>query len=434
MRKAQVSPLAIVPAAFISVLLLAGCSGSSSSSENPADDGLLNDETAVDVPEGNDTSPDEQNAADEPINEPVNEPLNEPANDEENDPASGADPLIQNSTRVNFDIEVPAYQSDSLQVRVTWGDVDTTAAWVGDEFWSLVEEFPISTTDLLSVFFNDDNGALTLGSFETEYRTGTNESESFQITADQFDVDSWDSDNDGVSNLAESIAGTSPVNPAGAVRILLFSETRGFRHDSIPAALLAFEELTNELGYETDLAADSEGVFTQENLSNYDAVAWVLTSGDVLDADEQSAFENFVRAGGGYVGIHAASDTEYDWPWYGDLVGAYFERHPQIQSATMNVENGSHISTEHLGATWSRTDEWYDFRTNPRARVNVLLTLEETTYSGGEMGDDHPIAWFHEFDGGRAWYTGGGHTVTSYSEPDFRAHLIGGVRYVVGDD
>jgi len=326
---------------------------------------------------------------------------------------------------------VPAYQSDALQVRLTWGEVDSTAAWVGDEFWSLVEEFPTSTSHLLSVFFNDDNGAITLASFETEYRTGMNDSEAFQISADQFDADRWDSDNDGISNLDESIAGTSPLDAAGPVRILLFSETRGFRHDSIPGALQALEELGGELGYETDLAADSEGVFTQENLANYDAVVWALTSGDVLNDDEQAAFENFIRAGGGYVGIHAASDTEYDWPWYGDLVGAYFQRHPQIQSATMNVENGTHISTQHLGNTWTRTDEWYDFRTNPRARVNVLLTLDETTYSGGEMGEDHPIAWFHEFDGGRAWYTGGGHTVDSYSEPDFRAHLIGGVRYVV---
>jgi len=117
-----------------------------------------------------------------------------------------------------------------------------------------------------------------------------------------------------------------------------------------------------------------------------------LTSGDVLNADEQAAFERYIRSGRGYVGVHAASDTEYDWPWYGELVGAYFSRHPAIQPATQVVENGSHISTAHLGSTWTRTDEWYDFQSNPRERVNVLLSLDESSYTGAEMGPGTPAA------------------------------------------
>ena len=159
---------------------------------------------------------------------------------------------------------------------------------------------------------------------------------------------------------------------------------------------------------------------------------WVLTSGDVLDADEQSSFERYIQGGGGYAGIHAASDTEYDWPWYGRLVGAYFERHPVIQTATLNVEDSTHLSTSHLDSTWTRTDEWYDFQSNPRAEVNVLLSLDEGSYSGGGMGADHPSAWYHDYVGGRSWYTGGGHTSASYSEPDFRIHLLGGLRYAAG--
>ena len=221
---------------------------------------------------------------------------------------------------------------------------------------------------------------------------------------------------------------------SSAPRILLFSETRGFRHGSIPDALSALGDIATSAGMEVDLAGDSEGVFTDSNLAGYDAVVWVMTTGDVLDNDEQAAFEHYIRSGGGYAGIHSASDTEYDWSWYGDLVGAYFDRHPNVQAAQQTVEDQSHPSTEHLGSTWTRTDEWYDFQSNPRSNVNVLLTLDEDSYSGGGMGDDHPIAWYHNFDGGRSWYTGGGHTVSSYGEDDFRAHLLGGIRYAAGID
>ena len=225
------------------------------------------------------------------------------------------------------------------------------------------------------------------------------------------------------------IAGT---NAFESPRVLLFSETRDFRHDSTEDALVALEELAASAGMQSDRANDSAGVFTDQNLANYDAVVWVMTSGDVLDSDEQTTFENYIRAGGGYAGIHAASFTEFEWPWYGDLVGAYFDRHPDIQEATQDVEDSTHPSTTHLGLRWTRVDEWYDYRTNPREQVNVLLTLDESSYTGGGMGDDHPSAWYHDFDGGRSWYTGGGHTSESYTEEDFRLHLLGGLRYAVG--
>ncbi len=341
------------------------------------------------------------------------------------------DPMTQNTTRVTFNIQVPAYQSNALEVRVMWGDKDFSAAWVGDEFWSASDDFPTNTENNLVVSFNDENGDITLGTVERAFKTGTNSSAAIEITADQFDIDKWDTDGDGASNISELIAGTYSIE---ATRVLLFSETRDFRHDSTESALTALEEIAASTGFQTDRANDSAGVFNEANLANYDAVVWVMTSGDVLDDTEQAAFEQYIRAGGGYAGIHAASFTEYDWPWYGALMGAYFEAHPAIQSATQVVEDTNHSSTAHLSTTWTRTDEWYDYSSNPRAQVNVLLSLDESSYTGGLMGADHPSAWYHEYDGGRSWYTGGGHTEASYSEPDFRAHLLGGLRYATGRD
>jgi len=194
---------------------------------------------------------------------------------------------------------------------------------------------------LIATFY-DANGDITLGTSETSFKTGTNSSMVVQITADQFNTSQWDSDGDGVSNLDELIAASESAPPK---RVLLFSETRGYRHDSIEDAVTSLGELAASVGMQTDHAEDSTGVFNDTNLVNYDAVVWVLTSGDVLNADEQAAFEKYIRTGGGYAGIHAASDTEYEWPWYGGLVGAYFKSHPQIQSATQIVESGSHPST-----------------------------------------------------------------------------------------
>ncbi|MDB3936013.1 ThuA domain-containing protein [Granulosicoccus sp.] len=341
------------------------------------------------------------------------------------------DPSETTTTTVQFDITVPRYVSNALHVRLTTKQSEIQVQLVGDEFWSVTTQLPANTsTDVVITFF-DDNGDITLGQAEQTIDIGNNDLQLQTITADQFDTSQWDDDDDGVSNIDELTAGT---DPRGAARVLFFTETRGFRHDSIADALAALEELATADGILFDQADDSDGVFTDDNLAQYDAVVWALTSGDVLDDEEQLAFERYIGAGGGYAGIHAASDTEHDWPWYGDLVGAYFESHPEIQLATQIVEDSDHPSTSHLRPTWIRTDEWYDYQSNPRAHVNVLLTLDESSYTGGQMGDDHPSAWYHEFSGGRSWYTGGGHTANSYSEEDFRIHLLGGLRYAAGLD
>ena len=214
-------------------------------------------------------------------------------------------------------------------------------------------------------------------------------------------------------------------------RVLVFSKTEQYRHDSIPDAVAAIAVLGSEHGFAVDATEDAS-TFEDAYLAPYQAVVFLLTTGDILDADQQAAFERYVRAGRGYVGIHSACDTEYDWPWYGDLVGAYFSRHPEIQPAAIHVEDRSHPSTAGLPERWERTDEWYDFRTNPRAQVNVLARLDEASYQDGGMGQDHPIAWWHPHDGGRSWYTAGGHTRESYAEPLFLQHLLGGIQYAAG--
>jgi len=180
-------------------------------------------------------------------------------------------------------------------------------------------------------------------------------------------------------------------------------------------------------------ATEDPAYFQPDSLAKFAVVVFLNTSGDVLDALQQEAFRAYIQNGGGFVGVHAASDTEYDWSWYGDLVGAYFKNHPHIQEAVVRVVDRTHPSTKELPEAWTRTDEWYNFRENPRTKgVQVLAVLDETTYEGGEMGEDHPISWYHLYNGGRAWYTAMGHTKESYAEPLFRQHLLGGILWAAG--
>ena len=230
------------------------------------------------------------------------------------------------------------------------------------------------------------------------------------------------------ATLAALTVGASP--PAAAADapydVLVFSKTAGFRHDAIPQGIAMIRELGAANNF-TVTATEDSAQFT--NLSQYEAVVFLNTTGDVLNSTQQTAFESYIRGGGGYVGIHSAADTEYDWPFYGELVGAYFASHPAIQQATVRVENRAHQATQHLGQSWVRTDEWYNYRTNPRSTARVLATLDESTYSGGSMGADHPHTWCKTVQSGRSFYTGSGHTQASYSEANFRSMVLGGIRY-----
>ncbi|MDH7463181.1 ThuA domain-containing protein [Chitinophagaceae bacterium 26-R-25] len=215
-------------------------------------------------------------------------------------------------------------------------------------------------------------------------------------------------------------------------RILVFSKTGGFRHSSIPAAKSAIMKLGKENGFDVDTTEDSSRI-VRKTLKKYAAVVFLQVTGDVLNTEQQKDFEHYIQAGGGYVGIHGASAAEPDWSWYGELVGARFDSHPAPQEATLNVVDHTHSSSRHLPSIWTRKDEWYNFKAiSPK--LNVLITIDEKSYTGGKNGNDHPMAWYHSYDGGRAWYTALGHADEAYAEENFLKHLLGGIEYAIGKD
>lgn len=217
-------------------------------------------------------------------------------------------------------------------------------------------------------------------------------------------------------------------------RVLVFSKTKGYYHESIPSGIAAIQKLGAENNFDVDTTKDA-AFFTNETLKKYKAIIFLSTTGDVLNAEQQIAMEHYIQAGGGFVGVHAAADTEYEWPWYNKLVGAYFKSHPNnpnVRKAVINIIDKDHLSTRDLPENWERSDEWYNYK-NINPDLKVLAKLDEKSYEGGENGDMHPIIWHHQYDGGRAFYTGGGHTKESYADPVFMQHLLGGIRYSVGE-
>lgn len=225
-------------------------------------------------------------------------------------------------------------------------------------------------------------------------------------------------------------------------RILVFTRTEGFRHDSISAGrdlVAAIADAGGLIVEETEEPTD----FTAGNLARFAVVVFLNTTGDVLDPLEEAAFRAYIEGGGGWVGVHSATDTEHDWPWYGTLIGgdAWFVSHPAIQDASLDLELLETPSTGCYPASFTMRDEWYNFLNNPRdamveGPVEVLMTIDESSYNPGAnaMGADHPIAWRHEVGQGRAWYTNLGHRNETYADPGFREHLRGGILWAAGAD
>jgi type 1 glutamine amidotransferase len=218
-------------------------------------------------------------------------------------------------------------------------------------------------------------------------------------------------------------------------KVLLFSKTDGFHHQSIHEGVDAVRQLASRHNFVVDWQ-ENAGVFNDKALEGFQAVIFLNTTGNVLNDQQQVAFEKFIKSGKGYVGIHSAADTEYDWAWYTKLVGMMFKIHPQQQTAYLNVQDSNFPGMERFPKRLLWTDEWYEYSERKADDLKILVTVDEKTYDpkvkwgpneGKGMGDVHPISWYHNYDGGRAFYTGLGHIGLVFADQTFLDHLYGGI-------
>lgn len=217
--------------------------------------------------------------------------------------------------------------------------------------------------------------------------------------------------------------------------VLLFTKTAGWHHKSINEGVDAMRDMAEKHHFSVDWHEDAN-VFSDENLKQYHAIVFLLTSGDILNDEQQGAMERFIRSGKGFVGIHSASDTEYEWDWYTKMVGRTFHIHPVIQTAQLEVLEPQFPGMERMPAKFWWTDEFYEFGAERIDGLNYILAIDENTYDtvanwghvkGDGMGDFHPMAWYHQYDGGRAFYTALGHVPATYSDSLFLEHIYGGL-------
>jgi len=244
-----------------------------------------------------------------------------------------------------------------------------------------------------------------------------------------------------ICRLSGIIAAIILLTSAGIIakpkpKLLVFSKTKGFHHSSIAVGNTAIIKLGAENNFDVDTTTDASK-FTIDNLKQYAAIVFLSTTGmsnQLFTEDQKTALMKYMEQGGGYVGIHAATDCCYDWQWYGNLSGAYFKGHPAQQEAVIDVVDASNIATSFLPKEWKRKDEWYSFKWMA-TDLHVLLKIDESSYDQQnpdlKMGD-HPMAWYHEYDGGRAFYTELGHTDESYADPLYLKHILGGIKYAMG--
>lgn len=218
--------------------------------------------------------------------------------------------------------------------------------------------------------------------------------------------------------------------PKDKPNVLVFSLTKGFHHNSISDGIVALFKLGEQNNFNIDTTTNVLS-FNNPNLKKYKLIIFLNPTGtNVFDDSQKQAFKTFINSGGGFVGIHAATDFGYEWDWYGKLIGGYFESHPKIQEAKLDVVMPKDKLVKGLPSPWLHNDEWYNFK-NLNTDVKVLIKADETSYKGGKMKNDHPVSWYHIYDGGKVFYTALGHTKECYSDPVFLKHLLAGIKWAM---
>lgn len=217
---------------------------------------------------------------------------------------------------------------------------------------------------------------------------------------------------------------------SGKPRVLVFSKTAGFHHNSIEKGNAAIQKLGLENDFVVDTTSNADR-FVEDSLKNYSAVVFLNTSGDVLNNYQEADFERYIQAGGGFVGIHSAADSETDWGWYGRLLGGYFGSEPELKQGKLTIVDKNHPSTKGLPDPWEITDEWYTFKKQPD-NLKILMTVDKSVFPNKDEIEQAPVAWFHEYDGGRSFYTGLGHEDAEYADANFLKHILGGIQYAIG--
>lgn len=212
--------------------------------------------------------------------------------------------------------------------------------------------------------------------------------------------------------------------------VLVFSLTKGYHHASIADGIIALKKLGDENEFNVDTTTNVTA-FNIENLKKYKTLVFLSPTGTNIFNDEQkAALKQYINGGGGFVGIHAATDCNFEWEWYGKMIGGFFESHPKIQEAKLNIITPKNRIVKDLPSPWLHKDEWYNFK-NFNPAVKVLIKVDETSYTGGNMKNDHPISWYHEYDGGKVFYTALGHTKECYTDSLFLKHLLAGLKWTM---
>lgn len=238
---------------------------------------------------------------------------------------------------------------------------------------------------------------------------------------------------EGATSSAPAIESTAPgpttTSPGPEAGVLVFHATAGFRHASIETGVEVVGEIGRSAGFDVH-STDEAAVFA--DLSRYQVIVFLNTTGDILDEAQQDAMEGSIASGTGFVGIHSAADTEYEWPWYGELVGAYFDSHPPSQSAMVSVTAADHPITGGVPPVFEVSEEWYNFASPPPEGAVVLAEVDEGTYEGGTMGERHPVVWAHTPHGGRAVYLAFGHDSKVFTEPPVNRLLANAIQWAAG--